>query len=191
MTTTETRRPTPRASAVTDSRLIRGTITLGTAGANEFSTQLTAFVIEQQDGNSDDPVTTLSGDTVGGGSDEGPWHLTGTAIQDFDNPTGFQQWSYANRGTDQEFEFNPNDKGTGPTVTGVVAVKFLGMGGDVNTRITRDFDWAVPEEPEFNWGTTPPLVATGAAAGTPGTFTPDGAETPAAGAGVEALTANP
>jgi hypothetical protein len=100
-------------------------------------------------------------------------------IQDFDSVTGLQQWSYANKGTEQAFTFTPNDKSTTPTITGNVSVKFLGIGGDTNSRITRDFDWSVPGEPEITWPAGGAVAATGATAGTPGAFTPAGATVPA------------
>lgn len=180
---------------VTDSRLLKGTLTLGEAPGTEFGCQVTNYVVEQQDGNSEDAVTTLCGDSVGGGTSEGSWHMTGTVIQDFDSVTGLQQWSYVNKGTDQAFTFTPNDKGTAPTISGTVSVKFLGIGGDTNSRITRDFDWSIPGEPEIVWGGAGAVTATGATAGTPGAFTPSGATVPANLAALQGaappVTANP
>jgi hypothetical protein len=163
---------------VTDSRLLKGKLTLGSTPGTEFGCQVTNYVVEQSDGNTEDAVTTLCGDSVGGGTSEGPWHMTGTVIQDFDNPTGFQQWSYQNKGTEQAFTFTPNDKGTAPTIAGTVSVKFLGIGGDTNSRITRDFDWSIPGSPEVTWPGGA-VAATGVTAGTPGAFTPAGAVVPA------------
>lgn len=140
---------------VVDSRLLNGQLTFGTGTPSDFTCQITNFVVEQTDGDTDPSVTTLCGDTVGGGTTEGPWHLTGTAIQDFDATSGFQQYSLTNKGTDVEFTFLPNDKTGSPTITGTTTVKFLGIGGDTNARITRDFDWAVVGEPAFEWPTVP------------------------------------
>jgi hypothetical protein len=179
---------------IVDSRLLKGTLVLGGAPGTgtEFACQVTNFVIEQQDGDSEDIVTTLCGDTAGGGTSEGPWHMTGTLIQDFDAPTGMQQWSYVNKGTTQPFTFTPNDK-SDLTITGNVDVKFLGIGGDTNTRITRDFDWAIPDDPEFTWPTSGggAVAATGATSGTPGTFTPGGSTTPANLGALASVTATP
>jgi hypothetical protein len=139
-----------------DSRLLNGTLSFGpTATSMAFECQITNAVIEQTDGDTDDEVTVLCGDTVGGGTLPGPWHITGTVIQDFDAEatTNITKWSYDNRGTEAEFTFTPNDKTTTPTITGMVFVKFLGLGGDVNARLTRDFDWAIDGEPVFVWGT--------------------------------------
>lgn len=141
-----------------DSRLLKGTLTFGETGTPfAASCQVTNFVIEQQDGDDEDAVTVLCGDVVGGGTLPGDWHMTGTAIQDFDAATGsFIKWTYDNRNTEQPFTFTPNDNASSPTITGTARVKFLGLGGDVNARITRDFDWSVVDEPEFVWPEEPP-----------------------------------
>lgn len=142
-----------------DSRLLKGTLTFGpTATSMAFECQVTNAVIEQTDGDTDDEVTVLCGDTVGGGTLPGPWHITGTVIQDFDAEaaTNITKWSYDNRGMEADFTFVPNDLVTTPTITGIVFVKFLGLGGDVNARLTRDFDWGIDGEPVFVWGTEPP-----------------------------------
>ena len=140
---------------VNDSRLLKGTLTFGAEGATTAVAegQCTNFVIEQQDGDTEDVVNVLSGESVGGATTSGPWHITGTFIQDFDATPSLQQWSYLNKDTTQPFTFTPNDKTSAPTVTGQVNVKFLGLGGDVKTRITRDFDWGLDGDPDFGtWG---------------------------------------
>ena len=59
-------------------------------------------------------------------------------------------------GEELTFTYTPNE--TGPTLTGTVRVEVPAetYGGDVNTRITSDFEWAM----------TQPLVRTPAAGGT-------------------------
>lgn len=139
---------------VNDSRLLRGTLSFGAvASAAVAEGQATNVVIEQQDGDTEDSVTVLSGETVGGASTAGPWHITATFIQDFDATPSLQEWSYTNRDTPQEFTFTPNDKVGAPTVTGTVNVKFIGLGGDTKVRITRDIDWGIVGDPVFTWGT--------------------------------------
>jgi hypothetical protein len=142
--------------AIVDSRLLNGELTFGApASEMSFSCQATNVVVEQQDGDEEDTVTVLCGETAGGGTTAGPWHITGTVIQDFDTvaATNITKWSYDNRNTDQPVSFTPNDALGAPVITGTVQVKFLGLGGDVNTRITRDFDWAIVDEPTFVWPT--------------------------------------
>ncbi len=155
---------------VNDSRLLHGTLTFGATGTPaDASGQTTNTIIEQQDGDSEDVAYVLSGDVIGGETLPGPWHITGTMIQDFDAAAGtsIQEWSYKNRGTWQPFTFTPNDVAAAPTVTGEVYVKFLGLGGDVKVRITRDFDWTVrgdADNPEPEFGTWDTAAATAAAA---------------------------
>lgn len=144
---------------VHDSRLLKGTLTFGATGSEATAEgQTTNCVIEQQDGDTEDTVNVLSGETVGGETTSGPWHITGTLLQDFDATPSLQQWSYLNRDTTQDFTFTPNDQSGAPTITGQVSVKFLGLGGDVKTRISRDFDWGIVGDPDFGtWGeVTPP-----------------------------------
>lgn len=178
---------------VVDSRLLNGTLEFGADGDSaSFSCQATNVVVEQEDGDEEDVVTVLCGETIGGGTTPGPWHITGTAIQDFDAEPGpsITQWSYEHRNTVVPFTFTPNDKPGAPSITGDVQVKFLGLGGDVNTQITRDFDWSIQDEPAFDWsgGTNPSVPITGVTAGTPGAFTPTGATLPA---NLAALTSDP
>jgi hypothetical protein len=143
---------------VNDSRLWKGTLTFGDVGTPEaVASQVTNVVIEQQDGDSEDTVNVLSGETVGGETNAGPWHITATLIQDFAAANGFQRWSYVNRNTKVPFTFTPNDSANAPTITGTVNAKFVGIGGDVKTRITRDIDWGIDGEPDFgDWGTAEP-----------------------------------
>lgn len=142
---------------INDSRLLKGTLRFGEAAApgGQAEGQITNLIVEQQDGDSEDAEYVLSGESTGGGETPGPWHATGTAIQDFDARPSLQQWSYQNRGTVQAFEFTPNDKTTAPHITGQIRVRFLGLGGDVRVRITRDFDWSFEGEPEFEWPEAP------------------------------------
>jgi hypothetical protein len=182
---------------VNDSRLLKGTLTFGPTGTEASAEgQTTNLIIEQQDGDTEDQQFVLSGDAVGGETTPGPWHVTGTMIQDFDASPSLQQWSLAHAGTWQEFTFTPNDNTNSPTVTGEVYVKFLGIGGDVKSRITRDFDWSLrgpagATDPDFGtWGSAA-VAATEATAGTPGNFLPAGASAPADLAAMAGVTATP
>jgi hypothetical protein len=141
---------------VHDSRLLKGTLSFGATGAGAATAegQTTNFVVEQQDGDTEDVVNVLSGESVGGETTSGPWHCTGTLVQDFDSSPSLQQWSYQHRDTQQPFTFTPNDQAGSPTISGTITVHFLGLGGDVKSRITRDFDWGIVGEPDFgDWGT--------------------------------------
>jgi hypothetical protein len=150
---------------VNDSRLWKGTLTFGeTATALVAAGQTTNFVIEQQDGDSEDTANVLSGETVGGETTAGPWHITFTMIQDHSVAGGLslQEWSYRNRDTQQPFTFSPNDGVDAPSISGIVNVKFLGLGGDVKVRITRDADWGLVGAPTFTEWDVPPIEAVSA-----------------------------
>ena len=146
---------------VNDSRLLKGTLNFGATPVTvAVEGQTTNLIIEQQDGDAEDLQYVLSGESVGGQTTPGPWHITGSFIQDFAAAVdSFQRWSYLNRNTVVPFTFTPNDQETSPTITGQVMVQFLGLGGDVRVRNTRDIDWGIVGEPDFgSWGggTQPP-----------------------------------
>jgi hypothetical protein len=127
------------------------------------------------------------------------WHMVAKLLQAFDagatdatlagavaayasagTPVGFKVRAYASRpasATNPSFEGNLIPQAY--TVFGGVA----GAASEVN------IDWTMTAPPTRNVGTVVP--ATGATAGTPGTFTPSGATTPANLAGLSGVTASP
>jgi len=144
--------------AVTESKLKTGKLTLGgtppvtppgpPTGGTEFSCQATNVTITPAFSDEGDKVETLCGDTVLP-TTKTDWSLTGTSIQDFDDPDGFQKYTWDNNLTEVPFLWQPN---TGTTVFyGVVQVRALVVGGDVNTRITSDFEWPINGEPTADW----------------------------------------
>jgi len=149
--------------AVTESKLKTGLLTLGgtmpvspatgpPTGGEEFSCQATNVTITPAFSDEGDPVETLCGDTVLA-TTKTDWSLTGTSIQDFDNPDSFQKYTWDNNLTEVAFLWQPN---AGTTVFyGMVQVRALVIGGDVNTRITSDFEWPVKGQPTVDW----PVVA--------------------------------
>jgi len=80
--------------------------------------------------------------------------MNGTAIQDWDAPGGvsFIQYSWEHNLETVPFTWSPNESAT--TITGNVIVRALEMGGDVNTRITADFEWPLAGDPVATWPTT-------------------------------------
>lgn len=124
-----------------DSRLKRGTLLLGVTPGLDISCQVTNCRIKSNY-NTDDSQETLCGDVLAGATTLKSRSLAGTVIQDFDDDTGFIEWCFANDLTDQSFTFTPNQTGA-PTYTGIVTVQVPDetSGGDVNTRLTSDFDW--------------------------------------------------
>lgn len=139
--------------AVVESKLKTGTLTLGTAPGVEYACQQTNVRVTPTHNEDGDTVETLCGDVLSP-STTTVWALNGTAIQDWDAPggLGFIQYSWENNGDTVPFEWQPNANAT--TISGEVTVRALEMGGDVNTRITSDFEWPLAGEPTVVWPTT-------------------------------------
>jgi len=152
---------------ITESKVKNGTLTLGgTAGVGgtEFACQATNVRLTPSHDESGDEVETLCGDKLPPDV-KTTWSLAGTSIQDFDDPAGFIKFSIDNNLADTEFSWQPNAGDT--TVAGTVQVRALEVGGDVNARITTDFEWPVQGDPDWTW----PAPAPGAVVAT--TPTPD------------------
>ena len=96
----------------------------------------------------------MCGDTIPQGKKE-KWTLNGTSIQDFDDPEGFLAYCYTNSLTTVTFEWAPNIEGA-PTWAGEVVIRALEEGGDVNTRLTTDWEFDIAGRPTRTYA-APPL----------------------------------
>lgn len=149
--------------AVMTSRVKEGVLTFGAAPTPvDFSCQPTNVRLTPTTAT-EDPVETLCGDSVAG-TGSTTWVLAGTAIQDFDDPDGFVNYCFTHDGDTVDFSWQPN--ADGGTYTGQCVVQAVEIGGDVNARITTDFEFAINGTPTL----TPPV------AGTASTATPASAE---------------
>jgi hypothetical protein len=147
--------------AVVESRLKTGTLSLGgtmpvdpltgpPTGGTEFSCQATNVTITPSFSDEGDMVETLCGDTVLP-TTKTDWTLTGTSIQDFDNPASFQKYTWDNNLVEVPFLWEPNASDV--AFYGMVQVRALVVGGDVNTRLTSDFEWSIKGMPTAVWPT--------------------------------------
>lgn len=178
--------------AITESKVKNGTLSLGTAPGEDFSCPPTNIKITPSVESTGDSVETLCGDVLAASS-KTTWVMAGTAIQDFTDPAGFQIYLFENDNTEVDFSWTPND--TGPTWSGKLTLHAVEIGGDVNVRITTEFSFEITGTPTM----TPPaplVAATGATAGTPGSWTPSGSSPPSSVANLiagtpNAVTANP
>ena len=137
---------------IVESRVKNGTFTLGTAPGTTFACQATNMRVTPSYDADGDAVETLCGDEIPEGKKES-WVLAGTVIQDFDEPTGFQEYCYTNAMTTVAFTFTPNDVATSVSFAGDCVVLALEEGGDVNTRLTVDFEFDVVGRPTRTHGT--------------------------------------
>lgn len=140
---------------IVESRVKDGTLTLGTV-PTDFSCQVTNIRINSAYSDDGDALEVLCGDSVPAGRKLDSRSLAGTFIQDWDNPTAassLTKFLYANDLDLVAFEYVPN--AAADTITGTVRIEVPGetWGGDVNTRITSDFEWFIQGEPTF----TPPV----------------------------------
>lgn len=146
--------------AVIESKLKTGKLTLGGTGSppvggEEFACQATNVRVVPSFNDEGEPAETLCGDKLSA-STTSTWNLQGTSIQDFDSPTGFVKYTWENNLENIPFTWQPNENAT--VVSGTVQIRAVEMGGDVNTRITTDFDWPLQGDPTVVW----PVVAGGA-----------------------------
>lgn len=132
--------------AVVESKLRKGSLTLGTAPGVEYACQATNVRIVPTFNEEGDNVETLCGDTLAP-STTTTWALQGTHIQDWDAAGGVSiiQYSWEHNLETVPFTWKPNETTT--SITGEVQVRALDLGGDVNKRITSDFDWPISGEP--------------------------------------------
>lgn len=124
---------------IRESKLKSGTLTF-TVGAEaaSFACQATNVRISPKHDEDGDALETLCGDVIGA-EETRTDSLLITAVQDFDDPEGFQSFSWDNDRTSVPFTWQPN--ATSPTYTGTVKVRALEVGGDVNKRLTVDAEW--------------------------------------------------
>jgi hypothetical protein len=147
---------------ITESRVKSGVLSFGTAPGNDFSCQPTNIRVTPTTDDDGDPVETLCGDVIPAGKKES-FVLAGTAIQDFDDPEGFLSYCYDNALTTQAFSWTPNVTGA-PVWAGSVVIEALEEGGDVNTRITTDFEFDCVGRPTRTYGVVEDAAAEDAAA---------------------------
>jgi hypothetical protein len=132
---------------IVDSRVKEGVLTLGTAPGTDFSCQVTNVRVNSSYDDDGDAVETLCGDELAPGRKVGGRALAGTYIQDWTDPAGLTAYLWEHDLEDTPFTFTPND--AGPTITGTVRLEVPAesFGGDVNTRLTSDFEWGMTSKP--------------------------------------------
>jgi hypothetical protein len=120
-----------------DSRLGPGTLTLGTTdrGAQVSNCRLVPS------NNSTDGTPTL-GTPAPAADIETTWALTGSAIQDWEDPAGFVEYCRISNNTEVTFEWEPNSA-KGITYTGTCKVVAVEIGGDVAAQNTSDFEFSL------------------------------------------------
>lgn len=130
-----------------------GTLSLGETGSlTQLESQVTSCRLVP-DVTVDDPINVLSDEQAAGDRSES-FTLQGTLLQDFGRATGvdISHWLYEHRGEEMPFEFVPSTS-KGKSITGILVVEAVDIGGDVKTKPTSDFEWQVIGAPTIS-GTT-------------------------------------
>ena len=136
---------------ITESRVKSGTLTFGGEGGGTapdgtvFACQATTVKVTPSYDDDGDAVETLCGDSIAAGKKD-KWTLNGTSIQDFDDPEGFLAYCFENSLLTVAFTWVPNIVGA-PTWAGDVVIRALEEGGDVNTRLTTDWEFDIQGRP--------------------------------------------
>jgi hypothetical protein len=143
---------------ITESRLKDGVLKLGTSPTElDFSCQVTNARINSSYDDDGDAVETLCGDQIAAGRKLSGRALAGTFIQDWtaDPALSTTEFCFDHDLEDLAFSYQPNAD-AGPTLSGTLRIEVPGetYGGDVNTRLTSDFEWGLTSE----LLRTPPVV---------------------------------
>jgi hypothetical protein len=138
-----------------------------------------------------DSKTMLCG-TVKPGSVTYTYSLTGNLDLDLEaGEDGFFALTQLQSGSQVPFVFTPNTA-EGTAASGTVVIDPLDFGGEeYGADLSSDFEFAVVGAITWEWGGGGGTAATGATAGTPGTWTPGGATAPANLAACTGVTASP
>jgi hypothetical protein len=152
---------------ITESRLKDGVLSLGTTPNEiDFSCQVTNARINSSYDDDGDAVETLCGDQIPAGRKLSGRSLAGTIIQDWTAAAGdsIVEYCYDHDLEVVTFTYTPNT--AGPTLTGSLRIEVPAetYGGDVNTRITSDFEWSLTD----SLVRTPPVTTAASAPATAG-----------------------
>lgn len=123
-----------------------GVLTIGAVGtALDFSARVTSAKITWSVDTSDDTVV-LDGSVIAGDRTYTAT-LEATVYQDDLTEGDLVDYSWASKGTQQPFTFDPYNSTR--QITGTLVVDPLDVGGDVNAKNTSDLAWACVGEPEL------------------------------------------
>jgi len=164
-----------------------GTLKIGEVATAIDVSCLVNNAILSAEANTADPTTKLCG-TQKLGATTYTATLSGNMDIDPEDPDGIFCLSWAAPGESLPFEFIPNSE-IGTTATGMLTLQPLDFGssGEFGEDMTADFEFQVEWKPVIDCNAAP-VIATGATAGIPGTWTPTGSNPPADAAGATATS---
>lgn len=120
-----------------------GTLKLGTGGIVNVSQQVTSCTVSASENvEEEDDINVLSGDVLEGEDTVSlEWTLSGNFLQDL-AASGIVDYTWTNASDNVDFEYVPNTA-EDRSIEGVVRLVPLDAGGDVKSRATSDFEWAI------------------------------------------------
>jgi hypothetical protein len=141
--------------SVVEAKVKGGTLKFGEVATQfEFSCQVTNVRINSSYSDDGDALETLCGDTVPAGRKLDSRAVAGTFVQDWlDEALSITEYLWEHDLETVAFEYVPNSADGGPTLTGQCRLEVPGesFGGDVNTRITSDFEFPIVGEVTRTW----------------------------------------
>lgn len=126
-------------------KLGAGTLVFGEVGSESNFAVLCTNVVLTPSADAEDDTKYLNGD-VRAGEETETWELTGTVDQSYDAES-LQAWAFNNRyavtNTAEPFKFVPLAEGGVQNWTGLVKIRAMSIGGDVDKKNTSDFTFPV------------------------------------------------
>lgn len=121
-----------------------GVLSIGATGSVlDFSARCTKVQLKWKK-SAKDGVTVLSGATIAGDVDYTA-QLTATVYQGDLMTGGLVAYTWANKGTEVPFVFQPNS--AEPSIVGTLVLDPIDVGGDVDAKNTSDLQWDCVGEP--------------------------------------------
>ena len=125
---------------ITQTKIKSGSLTFTVDGTDyEFSCQHNNVKITPAHNTDGDPLEVLCGDVLPADTTRTDT-LAITSIQDFDDPDGFQAFTWANDMAEAAVVWKPQGD-TGMSYAGTVTVYATEVGGDVNKRLSVDCEF--------------------------------------------------
>lgn len=122
-------------------KLTNGTLTIGeVASSIEWGGQVRAVTLTPEY-EQDDPIHVLSGEELAGDETKTET-LAGTVLDDYSSIGSIFLFSKENEGAELPFTWTPIGSG-GIAVTGILKMRQIAIGGDVNTRTENDFEFPI------------------------------------------------
>ena len=128
-------------------KLTKGLLTIGETGTpTEWGGQVRAVTLGAEYDKEDD-IPVLSGEKLAGDETKTET-LSGTVLDDYSAVGSIFKFSKDNEGEELPFVWEPNSVDGGLRITGVVKMRQISIGGDVDTRNENDFEFPIVGDTE-------------------------------------------